>query len=1624
MKKFVTDLLLAGFILRAEADAIKCISFLPEVELTDVWREEIKTKKTELVDYLQEMQIPLSYQQRQLWLLEQYDNAGESAYNIPLVFRIKGNVDFVALEKSFNYLLMRHQILQTVFFSDTDEPEQKILKSTILNFKIEDIEANKLAACLNKEISSSFDLSQALPIRVKIYRLNGHESVLAIILHHIAFDGWSESIFISELSACYKAFSRNADLCLPEIKLQYADYSLWQQQWLQSVYAESHIKYWEMQLNDLVNFELPTDFPRPKIQTFKGEHIFVSLNTELWGKIKEFSKKQHITLFNLFLANFYILLHRYYRQEDIVIGTNVANRSGQAFANVLGYFANVLPLRYKISRSISFVDCVKQIQDMVVEAQKHQEVPFGYLVDFLKTNRNATHSATLIFPVFFDVMINNSSDMLKLDGLTISTETFCYDVAKFDFTLGLIFDDQLPQIYVEYNTALFTRKTMEHLLNGYIFLLENCLLKPENPIGEMELVTDAERQRLLQMGESIDLSLRLPESSKSVSFSLYTEDDTFITLFERQAKRFYAHTAVSYDGSSLTYQELNNKANRLGKIIHKCFLKQIPEKSQPLVGVFLDRSFNMLISMLGVLKARGAYVPLDPAYPLERIKHILFDAKVDLIITENKFLQEANFLAIKENVKTIVCLDEYRIFDASEEDGNFNIAEQIKPHDLAYVIYTSGSTGLPKGVMIHQQGMLNHLRAKIELLKLNEHDVVAQNASQCFDISVWQFFAALLVGGEVAIFDNDTAHEPEKLAHAAAKAGVTVMEIVPAMLQMLFDSALRQDQDSLIFQSLRWMILTGEALSAAIARHWYDFYPNVPVVNAYGPTECSDDVTHYIVPKFEKNKSAYVPIGTAIPNMRMHVLDEDLQLIPAGFLGELCVSGVGVGLGYLNQPKLTAEKFVKNPHATKDDITYGKNLQLYKTGDLVRWLDDGNLEYLGRIDDQVKIRGFRVELGEIETILNTHPKLKQGIVIIIDHDGQKQIIAYYISEIAINEKILAKELKDFLSARLPEYMIPSAFVRIEKVPLTVNGKVDKKKLPQAEYDSYINDEYIAPQTEVELQLANIWKEILHLEQVGIKDNFFSLGGDSIMSIQVISRAKQLGYDLKPKDLFAGPTLADLSQLVEQRGVKSIVNNYSLAEGNALLLPIQKRFFEFNYPNENHFNQSFLLKLNITLSLQDWLNIFKKLIEHHDALRLRFSKENNTIRQYYAKDFNVSLEEVDLTGNEQPSISIADKCAQLQASLNIYEGPIFRAVLFSGVKGGCQRLFIVMHHLVIDGVSWRILFDDINNLVKQLKQKQDLSLPPKTDSYAKWGEGLKSYLINVKDQQNFWESVTTNIAQLPKDGDEACKNLEPIIINISLTAEQTAQVLNEAPKAYYTQINDVLLSALSLAIKSTYGLDVLAIDLEAHGREGDVVSIDISRTIGWFTSLYPVLLQLPKTKELSTDSYIGNTIKAIKEQLRTIKDKGLGYGVLRYYLGDEDLVVKLASETPDILFNYLGVMDESKFEGCFSIERQKNTCDIAVINKSSHGLNIDAWVINRQMHFSFAYDPHKFSHKSMESLAQAFNFHLLSIITHCIKKDRGQHTVSDFDLRGISQGNLENILHEKSSDNTGYIVEEF
>ncbi|MFI9050849.1 amino acid adenylation domain-containing protein [Streptomyces sp. NPDC053427] len=1511
--------------------------------------------------------LPLSFAQARMWFLDEFE-PGNAAYNAGGVLRLSGPLDTGALSAALSALVRRHEVLRTTFDTADGEAVQRIGAPYDVPVPLAEPTAAdpaareaELQAILRAEIAVPFDLRRGPLLRALLVRAAEDEHALAVTMHHIVTDGWSMGVVARELGALYDAAlecgSRDAAEVLAHsglapLSVQYADYAVWQRDHLSGAELERQLDFWKLELDHVAPLELPTDRPRPPVRGSAGALYTFGLSPAATAGLARTAQDHGASLFMAVTALSQLVLARWSGQRDIALGTLSSGRDRGEVEDLIGFFVNTLVLREDVDENLPFGEFLDSVRETVLAAFAHGEVPFERVVDAVVAERDLSRPPLVQALIAFQ---NTPAEPLHLHGLKLSEQPLARDFSLFDLTLNYWEEDGALRGSVEYSTDLFDEPTIARL-TGHLATLAEALTAPEateRPMATLPMLTAPERTRAA--ADRTGARHPLP-------------DATVMDLFENRAARTPDAPAVVSDDAALTYAELNERANRLAR--HLITLGVGPED---VVAVSMPRSAGLLTALYAVLKAGAAYLPVDPAYPAERIAALLSDARPVCVITQ----RAAGLLVrLDEGTHHLVLGDPAtRTALAAQPGGDLTDADRrapLRPGNAAYVIYTSGSTGRPKGVVVPHTGLANYLRW-CEGSYPGIRGGAVLHSSVSFDLTVTTLFAPLIAGGTVYVSDLEDldprlwseAGRPVPTFLKATPSHVGLLESLPAEVLAEGDLVVGGEQ------------LLGESLTA-----WRAAHPGATVVNEYGPTEATVGcVVHSLTPQ-DPDPAGAVLIGTPSWNMRAHVLDALLRPVPVGVPGELYVAGAQLARGYLGRPELTAERFVADPFGEP-------GARMYRTGDLVRWTADGGLEYQGRTDDQVKIRAHRIELGEVEAALAAAPGVGQVCVLAAEGPGGLRLVGYAAPR-PDGPAPDAAAVKEFAARSLPEYMVPTALVVLPELPLTINGKVDRAALPAPEAATAGPAPADLPTTDTQRRLAGIFAELLGLEAVGLDDGFFDLGGDSILSIQLVARSRRAGLPLTSKEVFRSGTVRALAELIDaagradekpEEGPRAATDATAEARtgasaeagpsaGPAPLTPVQHWFFDAYRTAPQHYNMSVLLELAPDADLGALTRAVEAVTARHEALRMRFPQDGERVQRPAPGLVPVPLDREDLSGipEEEVAGSVDRAVAAAQSSLDLARGPVARAVLFDGGTAHPSRLLLVAHHLVTDAVSLRILLADLAAAYGQARAGEPVSVAPVPTPFTGWAARLSDHAAGgaLNAELRYWEGVVEkNSATLPVDSRGANTVSSEAEYTVELTESETEALLRTAPGAHRVRTEALLLTALGATLSEWTGGDGITVDIEGHGRDEIFDDIDLSRTVGWFTTLYPVHLARPTGNDPRAKA------KAMGRQLRDIPGRGLGYGALRYLAGAPSLT---AAATPQVIFNYLGRFDEAPADG-----RESGPFSAvlpAVAQQSGQGerphlLDIAGAVSGQQFRLTLRYSTEVHREKTIAELAERF-----------------------------------------------------
>ncbi|WP_233103781.1 non-ribosomal peptide synthetase [Streptomyces flavofungini] len=1446
-------------------------------------------------------QPPLSFAQRRLWFIDRFE--GPSAtYNIPFVLRLTGALDVAALENAVRDVVSRHEILRTLIAESGDGvPYQRVLPAAPAPVDLHVVESapEAVADAVAAVAARPFDLATEIPLRVTVVRGAADEHVLVLVVHHIAGDGESMGPLARDLGTAYAARRHGERPDWPEPPVQYVDYTLWQRELLadesdpDGVLA-TQLRYWRDELAGVPQpLQLPTDRPRPPVASRRGDLVAFELDPDLVTAVEELARAQGATVSMVLQSAVAVLLHHLGGGEDITVGSPIAGRTDAALAELVGFFVNTWVLRADLSGNPSFQGLLGQVREKALAAYENQDAPFERLVELLKPDRSTAYHP--LFQVMF-AWQNMAREDFALDGLRVDLEHPSTDTAKFDLFFNMADIPGLGVVgHLEYATDLFDRATVEALAARFARVVQQLVTSPGRPIGAIVDVLDA-AERELVIHRFNDTAAPTP-------------DVTVPALFERQAAATPDAVAVVSGERTLTYRELDTRANHVARE-----LAARGVGPETVVGLALPRSADLVVALLGVLKAGGAYLPVDPKYPSTRLDFILSDSRPRLFLTD---AETVGVLPDDGTPRLFVGDAEKAGADAGNAGTDAGQARP-RPHNAAYVMYTSGSTGTPKGVTITHHNVVNGVLRLAERVGIEPGTRVLAGTSVNFDVSVFEVFTTLTHGGCVEV-----VRDVLELADREDWQGGVISTVPSVFAELVDDIVGTVAVDAVVF--------AGEALPASLAERVRQAFPGVRVVNAYGQTESFYATTFQLSSGAEWDGSGSAPIGSPLGNMRAYVLGPGLLPVPPGVVGELYVAG-SVARGYHGRAGLTAERFVADPFG-------GPGARMYRTGDLARWTAEGQLEYVGRDDAQVKVRGFRIEPGEVEAALTAHPGVSQAVVVTRTGQGTKQLVGYVVptgaddatgdteglsdDAIDLTSGVDTAELRRFVAGRLPEFMVPSVLVMLDRLPLAPNGKLDRSGLPEPEFGG---GAYRAPGSVVERVLAGVYAEVLGLERVGVDDDFFAVGGDSIRSIQVVSRARVLGVEVTPRQIFECRTVAELAQVAVADGSDAGVVLEEFEGGGVGRLPVLpvSRYLRELGGGFGRFSMSAVLDLPVGIDAVGLAVTLGAVFDRHDILRSRL----------------VAGDEWSLEVAERGSVDVAGlvhrvacdgewgapgwrelaeaELDEATGRLDPEGGVMGRFVWFDPGADVPGRLLVVLHHLVVDGVSWRILLPDFAAAWEQVRSGEDPVLTDVGTSVRRWTHALQDEAVSEDRiaELPLWRGILETA-----DPVIGSRPLDPAVdvastaeyLSVRLPARVTEALLTSVPTAFRGQVNDGLLAGLALAVakwrqKRGISESSALIRLEGHGREEGVVpGADLSRTVGWFTSMFPVRLD---TNGAALDEAFaggpaaGKVVKAVKEQLLAIPDKGVGYGLLRY-LNPETAAVLQGHSAGQIAFNYLG-----------------------------------------------------------------------------------------------------------------------
>lgn len=1498
---------------------------------------------------------PLTHPQKRIWYTEQI-NWGKGLFNLGGILRIRGEIDLTVMEKAVRLMIERNDALRLCIFMDENgEPKQYLreladYQMPYYDFSDQSDPSERAQGLITEKTAEALPTGEF--VQSMLIKLAADDYIYFQKCHHIISDGWAFALIKQELEVCYRHYLLGEKLtALPPAYLQFIDD---EEKYQTSSRFHQHRQFWQDNLANLTPaVSLSNQLSRAK--EVLGERYTVQLASQLSQQIKEFVEQTSSSVYAFFLAVLATYIYRYTGVEDIVIGTPVLNRSNARQKSTIGMFVSTMPFRIQLATESTFLEFLRQIGGEQRRYYRYQKYPLDMLVKDLELSKRGN-------PRLFEITLSYQNARYKQSFAGYPIELHWQFNGWVENSLTIHLNDRMDEeeLIIDFDYALdaFNPEEVIQIAKHLIQMAKQVLFKPDELLWKIEYLEETEIKKLVSQWNQT--SVDYPGNHK-----------TICQLIEEQITQTPEQIAVVYGDQQLTYQELNDLANQIAEQLS---LKGIgPDQ---VVGLLTERSLETIVGIFGVLKAGGAYLPIEADSPKKRCALILEDSRCAVLLTQS-------FLSTKipeDYSGSVVFLDSFLL--QAERLETSNLPPKATPDNLAYIIYTSGSTGQPKGVMIDNRGLTNYIWWAKDYYCADCASSFLVYSSLAFDLTVTSIFTPLITGQRVYLIGDQKGN---LLSDLIKEDLVQIIKLTPAHLSLLVDENHQRS-------SIRKLILGGEALSTKLASQALEsFSGNLEIYNEYGPTETVVGCMIYKFDPLEEQPS--VPIGKPINNTQIYLLDKYLQPVPIGAIGEIYISGDGVARGYLNRPELTKERFLPNPFMPKK--------RMYKSGDLGRFRLDGNIEFLGRVDTQVKIQGYRIEIGEVEAAFTQLPEIKNGVVDLrLDDDGNKYLVGYFVSD----DQLTGGDLRRQLLTVLTEYMIPKYFVQLPELPLTSNGKVNRSLLPPPSDLIVTGTKYLAPNSAMERVISEVWAEVLGLKKVGINDHFFELGGDSIKAIQISARLKNQHIDCQVQDIFTYPTIGQLALQVTslERQIKA---EQGIIEGEVSWTPIISWFFDQQLKDPNYYHQSIVLNLAGDLQLSVLRQAFQLLIQHHDILRLNWQPTNLQIyHQNKFLDTQLEIPVFDLSelALEEQKNKIVELGVEIKASFSLQDSLLIKMAVFD-LGQNQRKLFITAHHLIIDGVSWRILLEDLALSYQQLRAQGTANLQPKTTSFQQWADLLSDFSLSedLQKEVDYWAGILAERVPL-----EDAKNDHLGTIadtqkrKVQLNPEETTALLVSANEAYKTRINELLIAGLALTIGQRYDQELISVWLEGHGREEISAEIDLTRTIGWFTSLYPVNLDLRGCSSLS------DQIKSIKEQLRQIPMNGIGYGILKYLTKD---ALPPEKDLPGIIFNYLGQFDQDLATDLFTFSDQFTGPESSQNNQRTNLLEINALIIEEKLVVEFNFSSYRYHPDLIQEILHNYVHNLREIIVHCSDSANYGFTPSDFETVNLSQEELDHLF---------------
>lgn len=1492
--------------------------------------------------------VALSHPQKRIWTIEQlFQNS--SMNNIGGTIKITGNVVLSALKQAIHMVIKNNDSIRIQLYESNGDVYQRVSECrseediAFIDFMQFPSPYEEYERWAREEAQRPFLVLNNPLYYFALFQLSDCEFGYFVKLHHIIADGWSMRIMTDQIYNSYMLILQGTESFFAE-QPSYFDFIEEERTYLASERAGKDRSFWLSKLQ-----HLPENLQMQTYHT-QGRRLSFSLPRPLSDRLRIFVEQYKLSLNAFFVGAYLVCRYKTSHETDHLIGTPVLNRSGKIARNTMGMYISTMPFKYSVNEEFTMLEILQDVQRELTKCYYHQRYPYDLLVRELDLRKDRTQTLYNVCVNYYNTKLCNG-----IDGLKFENEEF-YNGNQL-YALQIIIrewsEKGLITLDFDYKVNDMSEEDIRFLYRRLELFIEK-ITHHDDKVTSISMLDRDEWNIMVYNFNQTDCE--------------YPQSRSVIDLFEEQVKLSSEQIALSFRNKRLSYYELNARASELA-----LFLKSKGAGRGTIVGLLTNHSIESIIGILGIMKAGAAYLPIDPAYPPERIGFILKDANVSLLISNVDMDQDWNY-----NGELISFYD----YSGQVTELEAPIMRR-RPSDLAYVIYTSGSTGKPKGTMIEDQGLVNYIYWARKQYTKGSREIFALFTSLSFDLTITCIFTPLISGGQIVVYQDD---EEEYVLYRILKERLaTVLKLTPSHLSLIANKRFQST-------SVKRLVVGGENLKTHLCKQVLEALgEHVEIYNEYGPTET---VVGCMIHQFnpEIDRSASVPIGVPADNVQIYLLDKHRLPVPAYTLGEIYIAGDGLARGYLNQPELTENRFVPNPFVS--------GRRMYRTGDLARFIPNTGLVYEGRMDQQVKIRGHRIELAEIEMQILQIDGVQDAIVLDCQTStGDAQLVGYIVHDANISDR----DVRHLLLDKLPSYMVPSSFVRIEEVPLTINGKVDRSKLPDLTQETKMMEEPIFELTDLQLELLQAFEYVLG-SSVSLSDHFYSIGGDSIKAIQLSSRLLERGYRLSPKDIMEHPVIGEMTTYLSRTDIYT-QETKEHPQGYMTNTPTVSWFTTRNFSNIHHYHQSVMADLKIEVDLHQIESALRKIIQHHKGLQMKYCLQRKQLLSMNRRENEFMIPVYDLTllppgtqWTEQKKIS-----SQLHALTDIGQELLLKAALFV-LEGNRKRLLLTAHHLVIDGISWRIILEDLDRLLHQLSCRQPLELTPATNSLQDWAVYLENRGKTISDEERtYWERNAV-VSIFPYDHDLGKSTVGSSTTLFSqLNEEDTAKLCCDSNRAYHTETYDLLLCALLTAIQAFSPEQTISLELESHGREMEETGINVSRSVGWFTSIYPVNF------EVGIDEWY-NQIPSIKEQVRKIPGKGMNYGILRYMLNREEV----ACSGERIRFNYLGEFDAHMKNGTISLVEQKPGIETSELNELTAIMDINAMMMNGKLHISLQYSKNKFMEETPAKLLDLFLENLKQIIRHCSSKACIHFTPSDFDTVQLTQEELNALFQHPTS----------